>query len=73
MFQKLFYSHEIGERKPDVASFERVLDVTGFEAEKTVLFDDLKENLEAAGKLGIKMEYVERNKLRREQLIDGNQ
>ncbi len=72
MFQKLFYSHEIGERKPDVASFERVLDDTGFDPAKTVLLDDLKENLESAGRLGIKMEYVERNKLRREQLADGN-
>lgn len=72
MFQKLFYSHEIGERKPDAASFERVLDDTGFDPAKTVLLDDLKENLESAGKLGIKMEYVERNKLRREQLTDGN-
>ena len=70
VFQNLFYSHEIGERKPDIAAFERVLDETGFDPEKTVLLDDLKENLAAAGELGIKMEYVERNNLRKEQLIN---
>ena len=71
VWQKLYYSHEIGERKPDSAAFEFVLNDTGFEPSKTVLFDDLKDNLEAARKVGIKTEYVERNKLRREQLLDG--
>ena len=71
VWQKLYYSHEIGERKPDMASFIHVLQDSGFTPEKTVLFDDLKENLESAAKLGIKTEYVERNQLRREQLLDG--
>ena len=70
VFQKLYYSHEIGERKPDATAFEYVLKDSGFNPERTVLFDDLKENLEAAGKLGIKMEYIERNKLKKEQLFD---
>lgn len=72
VFQQLFYSHEIGERKPNAAAFQRVLDDTGFDPEKTVLFDDLKENLVAASQLGIKKEYVERNNLREEQLLNIN-
>lgn len=71
VWQKLYYSHEIGERKPDISAFEYVLEDTGFEPSRTVLFDDLKENLKSASKLGIKTEYVERNNLRREQLLNG--
>jgi len=72
MFQKLYYSHEIGERKPDHAAFEHVLDDCGFDPAKTVLFDDLKENLESASQLGIQTEYVERNQLKRDQLLNAN-
>ena len=72
IFQKLYYSHEIGERKPNQAAFEYVLKDSGFDPEKTVLFDDLKENLAAASELGIQTVYVEKNKLREDQLLDGN-
>lgn len=72
IFQKLYYSHEIGERKPNYSAFEYVLNDACFDPKKTVLFDDLKENLGAAAKLGIQPEYVERNKLRKDQLIDEN-
>ena len=71
VFQQVFYSHEIGERKPDREAFEHVLEKTSFIAEETVLFDDLPENLQAASTLGIKTELVERNKLRKEQLLNG--
>ncbi|MCG8308264.1 MAG: HAD family phosphatase [Cytophagales bacterium] len=70
VWQKLYYSHEIGERKPDAAAFEYVLNDSGFDPSKTVLFDDLKDNLESANKLGIRTEYVVRNQLRKEQLLD---
>jgi putative hydrolase of the HAD superfamily len=71
LFQNIFYSFEIGERKPDARSFEVVLEESGFDPLKTVLFDDLQENLESAKQLGIHTVYVERNNLRREQLLDG--
>lgn len=71
LFQKLFYSFEIGERKPDSAAFEVVLEKTGFDPARTVVFDDLKENLETAKRLGMRTVYVERNLLRRDQLING--
>lgn len=70
-FQNLYYSFEIGERKPDTAAFEHVLVDTGFDPAKTVLFDDLKENLATAKDLGIQTEYVERNRLSRDQLLNG--
>jgi epoxide hydrolase-like predicted phosphatase len=73
LFQKVFYSFEIGARKPDAESFEIVLEKTGFEPSKTVLLDDLKENLKTAERLGIQTVYVERNKLTREHLPYANQ
>lgn len=70
-FQKLYYSFEIGERKPDPESFEIVLSDSGFDPAKTILLDDLKENLDSANRLGIQTVYVERNHLRKEQLPNG--
>ena len=70
VFQKLYYSHEIGARKPNEAAFEFVLNDSGFDPNRTVLFDDLKDNLASAGELGILTEYVERNNLRQDQLLD---
>ena len=71
MFHDLFYSFNIGKRKPDADAFEFVLEKTGFKPKKTVLFDDLKENLETAKRLGLQTVYVERNDLRRAQLPNG--
>lgn len=70
-FQKLYYSFEIGERKPDAASFEFVLNDSHFDPSKTVLFDDVKENIETAKRLGIQTVYVKRNYLRKDQLPNG--
>ncbi len=71
LFHRLYYSYEIKKRKPDTESFQHVLDDFGMIPERTVMFDDLKGNLETAEKLGIKTVYVERNKLRKEQLPNG--
>lgn len=71
LFQEVFYSYEIGHRKPDAGAFEYVLDNMGFDAEKTVLYDDLPENLETAKRLGIQTVYVERNALKKSQLPNG--
>jgi len=70
-FQKLYYSFEIGERKPDPESFEFVLKDSDFDPVKTLLLDDLKDNLDSANRLGIQTVYVERNHLRKEQLPNG--
>ncbi len=70
-FMNLYYSFEIGERKPDPESFEYVLHDAGFDPVKTILYDDLKENLDTATRLGLQTVYVERNHLRKEQLPDG--
>jgi len=48
IFVKTFYSNEIGLRKPDPASFKKVLKIAGIKASETLFIDDRKENVEGA-------------------------
>ena|ERR1700744_6452026 len=53
LFEKTYYSHLIGLRKPDTAIFEKVLKENGLKAEETLFIDDIAANLEPAKALGI--------------------
>jgi len=48
LFVKTFYSNEIGLRKPDPASFQKVLKLAGIKASETLFVDDIEENIEGA-------------------------
>lgn len=52
-FDKTYFSHQIGFKKPNLDSFKFVLDDAGYLAEETIFIDDSAENIEAARKLGI--------------------
>lgn len=52
-FERTYYSHLEGLRKPDTAIFERVLDQNNLVAEETLFVDDSPQHLEGAGRLGI--------------------
>jgi HAD superfamily hydrolase (TIGR01509 family) len=52
-FDKVYYSHRLGLRKPDTAIFQRVLDECGFVPAQTLFIDDIEENTKAAASLGI--------------------
>lgn len=52
-FRKAYYSHELGLRKPDPASFSRILAEQGLAAEETLFIDDTFKNVEAAQSLGM--------------------
>lgn len=52
-FQKIYFSFEIGLRKPDSAVFELVLSEQNLKAAETLFVDDKLENIEAAKKLGL--------------------
>ncbi len=54
LFKKQFYSHEINMRKPDLSSFEKVIQLSGIKPEETLFIDDLEENIEGAEKAGLK-------------------
>jgi epoxide hydrolase-like predicted phosphatase len=53
LFEKTYYSHLIGLRKPDTEIFEKVLQENGLKPEETLFIDDIQANLEPAKALGI--------------------
>jgi len=53
LFERTYYSHLIGIRKPDKAIFEKVLTENGLNPEETLFIDDIAANLEPAKALGI--------------------
>lgn len=57
-FDKLYYSHEMGLRKPDVAIYKRVLSENQLTPSKTLFFDDLLPNLAGARQAGIITHHV---------------
>jgi HAD superfamily hydrolase (TIGR01509 family) len=52
-FDRMVFSNKIGVKKPDPASFEALLASLELPGDRVVFVDDVKENLEAAAKLGI--------------------
>ncbi len=53
LFVELFYSHEIHFRKPNLNSFEKVIQLSGVNPAETLFIDDLKENIDGAKKAGL--------------------
>jgi len=51
-FEKTFYSHIMGLRKPDAKIFEQVISETGIVPTETLFIDDSPQHLETAKKLG---------------------
>ncbi|MDI9320821.1 MAG: HAD family phosphatase [Phycisphaerales bacterium] len=52
-FDKVFYSHKVGMRKPASEIFELVLNQCSFNPQHTLFIDDLEQNTIAAARLGI--------------------
>jgi putative hydrolase of the HAD superfamily len=53
LFEKTYYSHLLGMRKPDRAIYEAVLADMGLPAQDTMFIDDNKANAEGASVVGI--------------------
>jgi putative hydrolase of the HAD superfamily len=53
LFDKEYYSHIIGMRKPDKEVFQHILDENRLNPAETVFIDDSVQHVEAARKLGI--------------------
>ncbi|MDR2848897.1 MAG: HAD family phosphatase [Bacteroidales bacterium] len=53
LFERCFYSHEIGFRKPDAAAYRYVLNESGLKPAETLFIDDLEHNVIGARKTGI--------------------
>lgn len=54
LFVKDYYSHEIHERKPDLSSYQKVIDLSGINPEETIFIDDLEKNIIGAQQTGLK-------------------
>lgn len=59
-FDKVYYSHKIGIRKPMKEIFEKVVVECGFVAEHTLFIDDSPQHIEGAKQLGIQTIFLEK-------------
>lgn len=57
-FEKTYYSHLLGLRKPDKASFEHILKENGLIGSETLFVDDALVNVEGANQAGLKGFYL---------------
>jgi epoxide hydrolase-like predicted phosphatase len=62
IFEKAFYSHLVGYRKPDIEAFEYVIRQADVKAEETVFIDDTLPNIESAAKVGLQTIYITKEK-----------
>ncbi len=53
-FERVYYSHEVGLRKPDRRIYAHVIQDAGLLPEQTVFIDDLEVNVRAAEALGLR-------------------
>lgn len=57
-FERAYYSHKMGQRKPWPAAYQMVLDEQGLEAGKTLFIDDTLVNVEGARAVGIRSVHL---------------
>lgn len=51
IFHKVYFSHEIGARKPELNSWEMILQEQGLDPQKVLFLDDRLDNIQAAASL----------------------
>ena len=54
-FEKVYFSHEIGVRKPDAEAFNYVINKHDIQPKRTLVIDDKKFNTDAAAELGFQV------------------
>jgi len=57
-FDHVYYSHEVGQRKPEAEIYKRVLEEQHLNPARTLFIDDKKENTDAAAALGISVYHL---------------
>lgn len=62
LFEKVYYSHDIGQRKPDAEAFEVVLHNHDLKASETLFIDDSYPNIAAAEALGLRTLFLDQEK-----------
>ena len=57
-FEQAYYSHLVGDRKPNSSIFQRVIDENCLDPAKTLFLDDTAHNLTSAQQVGLKTVHV---------------
>ena len=63
LFEKIYYSHEVGMRKPDEKIFHFVLEDSKLEPQETLFIDDSIQNINTAKRLGIRIFHLQNESL----------
>jgi glucose-1-phosphatase len=58
-FEKEYYSHQVGLRKPDTEIFKLVIKENGLKASETLFIDDTLQHVEGARKAGLRGYHLE--------------
>lgn len=61
LFDKVYFSHELNERKPDEAIYLKVISDLGLQADEVLFLDDSEVNIAAAQAVGMHGIYIPRN------------
>jgi len=61
LFDKVYFSHKIGFRKPDQKAFQLILDKNKLTNSNILFIDDSPQHIEGAKKLGIKTHLLKEN------------
>ena len=57
-FEKAYYSHVMGMRKPDIESFQYIMKENGLAGNETLFVDDAMVNVQGAEQAGLKGLYL---------------
>jgi glucose-1-phosphatase len=58
LFEKTYYSHLVGQRKPDAPVFEHILEQHQLNREETLFIDDSIQHIEGANQVGIRTLFL---------------
>lgn len=61
LFEKVYYSHDLRQRKPNTDIFESALKDAQLRPEETLFIDDLEKNIDTAASLGIQSFHLKSN------------
>ncbi|MEN7549632.1 HAD family phosphatase [Rapidithrix thailandica] len=62
LFEKAYYSHEMGDRKPNPSIYQTLIDTHRLNPERTLFIDDTAENLTGAQEVGLQTEHLTEEK-----------
>lgn len=70
-FERAYYSHLVGDRKPNTSIFQRVIDENQLDPAKTLFLDDTDHNLVGAAQVGLQTAHVtQKNPIESLNLLD---